>query len=131
MSGPIIFTGLGVAALGGLTGQPQIAGPGLALAGAGGVVGIVGGVAQRGAGLLQTAGGASGWSNVGNAFVNLGGGFALRALFGPARVAGYRTVSQRNMDAFQSQTATVVGGTYDALAYLLDSGAQRTSCSTN
>ena len=124
VSGQLLLAGLGIAGVGFVTAQPEITGPGLALAATGGLGNIGAGVLQLGAGLLQGAGG-GGFSNSGYAALSLATGLTLaRGITGPA-IGGYRTVSQRAGDAFRNGTATVAGGVNDAWTSLIDAAAPR------
>jgi RHS repeat-associated protein len=106
------LVGLGIAATGALSGQPEIVAPGLALVQVGGILGIGSALGQMTAGVLQGRGGAD-YDNFWNGGALIGSGLAFSRFVSFPTPAGYRTVSQRGSDAAWSNTSTVAGGVYD------------------
>ena len=128
VSGTLELSGLGIAGVGFVTGQPGVAAPGLALAATGGAGNIGAGVLQFTAGLLQGTGG-GGFANSSYAALSLATGFTLaRGITGPP-AGGYRTVSQRTGDAFANGTATIAGGVNGLWTSLVDAATpQQVNC---
>ena len=127
-SGKIELAGVGIGVAGLVTAQPEVAGPGFALAAAGGIGSIGAGALQFGAGLLQGFGG-GGFGNSLSAVATLGAGATIgRFITGPS-VSGYQTVSQRATNSFLQNTATTTGGVFDTLTSFIEQlGPQQVPC---
>jgi RHS repeat-associated protein len=124
--GRLEMIGLGWAGVGLLTGQPEVAAPGVGLAATGGLASMGAGALQFGAGLMQGISG-HGFGNSLSAAVTFGSAWSI-AKIAPT-VSGYRTVSQRASDSFLKNTAIATGGAFDALTSLLQQlGPQEVSC---
>jgi hypothetical protein len=127
-SGKLELTGVGVGVAGLVTAQPEVAGPGFALAATGGLGSIGAGALQFGAGLLQGFGG-GGFGNSLSAVATLGAGATIGRIVGGPSVSGYRTVSQRATDSFLQNSATTTGGVFDTLtAFIEQLSPQQVGC---
>lgn len=119
----IVPTGLAVATAGAVATSPAGgvgAGPGLAMATAGGYVGLGGAAAQFGAGILQGVGSNAGFWNSQASFTAWLTGKVGTFPFGTsARATG--SAAQRRLAASSSRNTTAAGGLIDSAVGLMDS----------
>lgn len=125
-----VFTlsGLAVAGYGTVAVQPEITGPGLALAETGGAIGIGAGVTQVAAGLFQGFGGGD-FDNAWHGAMSLALGYGIKLFTSPPAGWHLGSASQRAAAEAMNRSSTVVGGTYDLLSSRIQAlGPQETSC---